>query len=113
VDDEELEIGQVDRKEQTDTRQTHEHHVPLPLRERRGPQRRQCDDEHGDIPHHTVERDGQSEEDGPLARLYCLAPTGCTALDRPSEAERVQPQIERDEQADEREQRDRLAMAHQ
>src|SRR6266550_3910218 len=32
VDHEELEIGQIDRKAQTDTRQTHEHHVPLSLR---------------------------------------------------------------------------------
>ncbi len=48
-----------------------------------------------------------------MARLDDFAPTRCTALDRPAEAEGMQPEIERDEQADEREQRDRLAMPHQ
>src|SRR5438034_10260985 len=61
----------------------------------------------------SIERHGHAEEYGPLARLHRLAAARCATLDRPAETERVQPQIERDEQADEREERDRLAVTHQ
>src|SRR6267378_3273601 len=110
---EQFEIGEIRSNNDADACQPSKHHTPRALDQCRGSQSEERDNQHGEISHHAVKRDRKSEEDGPPAGLHRLAPARCATLDRPAEAERMQPQIERDEQADEREQRDRLAMAHQ
>jgi len=82
------------------------------LGQRRGSQRPERNNQHGEISHHAVKRDWKSEKHRPGAGLHRLAAARGATLDRPAEAERVQPEVERDEQADEREERDRLAGTH-
>jgi len=113
VNDEELEVGEVRGKGHARRPQHNEHHVPLAFDQRRGAEGDERDNQHREISHNAVERDWKSQKHGPLAGLHCLAPARRATLDRPAEAERVEPQVERDEQADEREDRDRLAMTHQ
>jgi len=110
VDHEELEIGEIGGKQHTDRRHGHQHHIPFPIQGRDRPQRRERDDQYRQVPDDAVERDREAEQHGPLARLHRLTPAR-TALDRPAEAQGMQPQIQSDEHADEREQRDRLTGA--
>jgi len=113
VNDEELEVGEVRGKDHASGRQHTEHHVPLAFDQRCGSEGDERDNQHREISRHAVQRDWKSQKHGPLAGLHRLAPARRATLDRPAEAERVQPEVERNEQADEREDRDRLAMTHQ
>src|SRR5207247_9228836 len=112
VDADQLDVRQIQREREADRRQAREHDTPAALQQRRGSQREQRDDEHHAVAHDAEKRDRQAEQHSPGARLHGLARAGA-ALQRAAHAEGMEPEIERDEEADEREQRGRLATTPQ